>query len=87
MSSAVPGKKWIPKAEQFCFYVFTQMKLGDDRMKIHAHLTHVYGVNCVWHCIVCRWIEEFGAGKVSFEDGHYVGRPVSDRNEQTVLFV
>ena len=29
----------------------------------------------------------FRAGKVSFEDGHHLGRPVFDKNKQTVLFV
>ena len=35
MSSTVP-EKWDAKSEQFRFYVFTGMKLGDDHMKIHA---------------------------------------------------
>ena len=42
-------KKKNPKAEQFRFDVFTQMKLGNDRMKIRAALTHVYGASCVLH--------------------------------------
>ena len=42
-------KKKNPKAEQFRFDVFTQMKLGNDRMKIRADMTHVYGASCVLH--------------------------------------
>ena len=81
-------EKIDPNAEQFRFYVFTRIKLGDESMKIYASfLTHVYGANCVSPCTVCRWTEGFRAGQVSFEDGHHPGRSVSVRNEQTVLFV
>ena len=62
------------------------MKLGDDDMKIQADLTHVYRASCISHCAVCRWIDGFRAGKVSFEDGHLQGGPVSVRNKQSVLF-
>ena len=50
-------------------------------------LTHVYGAKCVSHCVVCTWTERFSAGKISFEDGHCAGRPVSVRNERTVLLL
>ena len=40
MLSTVPEKKRKDsKAEQFRFYVFTRMRLRDNRMKIHADLT------------------------------------------------
>ena len=52
------------KAEM-SFYVFTQMTLGDDRMKIQADVTHVNGANCVSHCTVCVWIAELRAEKKS----------------------
>ena len=47
-------------------------------------MTDAYGANCVSHWTICGWIEGFWAGKVSFEDGHCPGRPVSARTEQTV---
>ena len=37
--------------------------------------------------VVYRWIEVLRAGKVSSEDGHRPVRPVSVKNEQTVLLV
>ena len=63
------------------------MKLGNDHLKIHSDLTDVYGANCVLYCTICRWIERFRAGKVSFEDGHHLGCAVLVRNEQTVVFM
>ena len=74
------------KADQFHFYVLTWLKLRDDCMKIHADLTNVCGAKCASYRTICRWIERFRAGKVSFEDCHHPGHPVSVKNEQTVLF-
>ena len=35
-------KNMDTKAEQFRFYVFTRLKLGDDRIKIHVDLTDIW---------------------------------------------
>ena len=69
-------KKMDPKAEQFRFYVFTWMKLGDDRVKIHADLTDVWSQPCfVLHRLQMDWGIQ-SCKNVSFEDGHCLGRPV-----------
>ena len=87
MLSTVPEKKkrkkkTDPKAEQFRLRVFTQMKLGDEPVKINADLTRVYGANCLSHFLVCRLTEGSRAGTVSFEDGHRAGHPISVRNDE-----
>ena len=63
------------------------MNLREDCMEIHADLIDVCGAQYVSYHTMCRWIEKFRAGKVSFEDGHHLGPPVSDKKEQTMLFV
>ena len=42
-----------PEPEQCRFYTFTQMKPGDDGMKIHNDLKHVYGAGLRFalHCL------------------------------------
>ena len=42
-------KKKKSQSRAVRFDVFTQMKLGNDRMKIRADLTHVNGAICFLH--------------------------------------
>ena len=68
MSSTVP-ENMHPEAEQFSFHVFKWIK----RWQWWLHEKPgwfdrcIYGTNCVSYHTVCRWIEGFTAGKVSFE--------------------
>ena len=73
--------------EQFRFYTFTRLQLGEDCRKIHADLQAVYGTDCVSYRTVCRWVKQLGAGRVPSDWGNHAERALPARNEQNIAYV
>ena len=71
--------------EQFRFYTFTRLQLGEDCRKIHADLQAVYGTDCVSYRTVCRWVKQLGAGTVPSDWGNHAERALPARNEQNIV--
>ena len=73
--------------EQYRFYIFTRLQLGDSIKKIHDDLHAVYGINCVPYSTMCRWIQAFRSEQSSSKSGTTPGRPFPARNEQNIALV
>ena len=73
--------------EQYRFYIFTRLKLGDKPKKIHDDLQAVYGANCVPYSTMYKWIQAFQAEESSIKPGMGPARPFPARNEQNIAFV
>lgn len=73
--------------EQFRFYTFTGLKLGDKPKKIHDDLQAVYGVNCVPYSTMYKWIQAFQAEDSNINPGLGPARLFPARNEQNIAIV
>ena len=80
-------KKMAATNEQFRFYTFTKLQLGDDCKKIHANLQAVYGTDCVSYRTVCKWVEQLGAGRAPSDWGNRAERVLPARNEQNIAYM
>ena len=73
--------------EQFYFYTFKRLQLGDGCKEIHADLQAVYGTDCVSYRTVCRWVEQLGAGRQPSDWGNRAERSLPARYEQNIAYV
>ena len=73
--------------EQYLFYIFTRLQLGDGIKETLDDLQAVYGINCVPYSTVCRWIQAFRSEQSSSKSGTTPGRPFPARNEQNIALV
>ena len=73
--------------EQYRFYIFTRLQLGDSIKKIHDDLQAVYGTNCVPYSTMYKWIQAFRSEQSSSKSGTSPGRPFLARNEQNIALV
>ena len=80
-------KKMDVANEQFRFYTFTRLQLGDYCNKIHADLQAVFGTDCVSYRTVCRWVEQLGAGRAPSDWGNRAERVLPARNEQNIAYM
>ena len=73
--------------EQYFFYIFTRLKLGNKPKKIHDYLHAVYGANCVPHSTMYKWIRAIQAEKLTIKSGMGQARFFPARNEQNMALV
>ena len=73
--------------EQYRFYIFTRLKLGDKPKKIHDNLQAVYGTSCVPHNTMYKWFQAFRSEDSSINPGMDPARPFPARNEQNIALI
>lgn len=82
----------LPKMEtfqqdQWRFYIFVRLQLGESATKIHADLVQAIGSQAPSYRTVARWIESFNAGKTSLDDDPRSGRPITAVTEDNIVAV
>ena len=59
-------KKKDPELGQIQSYIFVQLNLGDDAIRIQSDLTKVYGKSFVSLCMVYKWINASVLGRGTY---------------------
>ena len=73
--------------EQYHFYIFKRLKLGDKPKKIHDDLQAVYGANGVPYSTVYKWIQAFQAEESNIKPCMGPVQPFPARNELNIALV
>ena len=73
--------------EQYRFYIFTRLKLGDSAKKIHGDLQAVHGTKCVPYSSMYKWIQATRAEEYPSMSGDVKEPHFPARNEQNIALV
>ena len=73
--------------EQFRFYTFTRLQLGEDCRRYTQICKLFTETDCVSYRTVCRWVKQLGAGRVPSDWGNHAERALPARNEQNIAYV